>query len=850
MSNQGKLSSIINEADDDFVDQLYASCVEDKKLNDFNMIKFDLSFNKPNNFKPKEISFKDVDNYDFNKGFNEFIISVDKVHLYFDFDSVKTKDEFLSVVDWLNSLSSVFGEYSMGGYCNNDEMEEFGFRRFDEGDHYLSMHVVFYETAIKTEDLQTIMKHTDKKGFEYNVHQLCDHNVYKLVSRKEGQKTRQVFRHVLSDKIFKPGDSNNKENHGYILDGKKPSTQIVQVRGDEELIDEDRWRLVFKKKETKMEEKSRIKKERKEANFTIDDVDFEDKLIKFDENELQEFLKNYDPDFNVLMSDLAPLYHSPYKKEFLRKNFIEWYSSKNHEHDVEQTVDGILDRYYTKELNNKWFYSLVKKLPFEIGDKYLNQYESEAIDFTIDINNSNWSYETMRKRQYEKHEFTKLINDLRGIVGLVKGRCYVKERKEGQFYIRETTLTKIHDEICLYKPFKNNTKINLYHIVYKYSNWFNYDDAKFTLMNIDGVINFFQGFKYLKSKDNDYSPLQPFLYHIKHVVCHDDEDKYNYFMKWWSTIIKNVTVKNGTMLIIYGAQGSGKSIPVEIFCELMGIHALMNVDDIEKVFGKFNGLIARHIVIVINEPPDASERFAFAGRIKAKLTQKKTIQETKGVDSIEIESWANFCITTNNPNPIIEEKGNRRFIYYECNNEKCGDEEYFNELMKNIQPIKQGPYNPEFMSLLYRYMTEEIDTNDFNTESLIRAINRKTNVEYNEQLERQYLDLNSVDKFVVDNYKLFEYGYALDDIKVEGYKEKGLAKKLLAICEQKRMRRNQYQKLMEEHQDIYGFREVGSKAQFRVYTLKPKEQIPDLFALIEYRRFGDSNEEEDMEDTR
>ena len=93
-------------------------------------------------------------------------------------------------------------------------------------------------------------------------------------------------------------------------------------------------------------------------------------------------------------------------------------------------------------------------------------------------------------------------------------------------------------------------------------------------------------------------------------------------MKWWANIFQNITVKNGTMPIIYGAQGSEKSFPVECFCELLGNFALENVDDLDKVFGKFNGLIGRHLVININEPPESTEKFKYIGKIKSKLTQK------------------------------------------------------------------------------------------------------------------------------------------------------------------------------------------------------------------------------------
>jgi len=157
-----KNPNVLGNALENMTEQELDSLLINKKSE--NLIKYDICFNRPNNFIPQTISFEDVDNYDFKKGFTEYLISEEYVHLYFDFDSIQNIDEFDSVLEWLEKVSEVFGPYSYGGYCNNEEMEEIGFRRYDEGGHYLSMHVVFYETAISTLDLQTIMKHTEKKG--------------------------------------------------------------------------------------------------------------------------------------------------------------------------------------------------------------------------------------------------------------------------------------------------------------------------------------------------------------------------------------------------------------------------------------------------------------------------------------------------------------------------------------------------------------------------------------------------------------------------------------------------------------------------------------------------------------
>ena len=89
--------------------------------------------------------------------------------------------------------------------------------------------MIFYTTKIKGSDIQKILKHNKKAGFDYNVLRLCDPNVYKLNSK-------QLFRLSLSNKIFSSNDVGNKFNHWNLLHCAKPSQHIVQIKGDEKGI--------------------------------------------------------------------------------------------------------------------------------------------------------------------------------------------------------------------------------------------------------------------------------------------------------------------------------------------------------------------------------------------------------------------------------------------------------------------------------------------------------------------------------------------------------------------------------------------------------------------------------------
>ena len=794
----------------------------------------------------KNITHEGVDNYDFeHNNFIELMFKPEYVRLYFDFDHIETTNDYDDVIKWLDSLKDVFGEYAIGGYTKIEAFTQYGFKLIEEAEKIVSFHVAFYETMIKSSWLMEIMKSKTQNKIKYfihsNINKFCDPNVYNL-------ETRQLMRHPLSNKYHKKNDPENKITAGSLLNYTKPSNLIITPIGTEDIIEaadliklfdlpsnfgndkielddllDDEEEDIIKPVAKKPTEQQTIKRSHHKKITTINDIEYNDKLILFEKDEMIEFLDNFDNCCNTILTTLAPLYHSAYSKDYLIDTISEWYEQVEHNHP--ENVENFINRYYEYEDNNKWFYSLLKHLPKEKSDAYKAKY-CDSLDFSININNSKITYEDVKAKRYEIERPLRLLNKLRAVLGVIDDVWYLKILKENQPFIISLNEDKLMKKLKTFKPFKNNNSINLYQFVSKFSNIFHYKAAEMSKDYKENIINLFQGFKYQEIITEDFTLIQPFLNHIRKYICKDNEEKYNYFMSWFANIFQNITVKNSSVPIIHGAQGSGKSFPTEVFADLLGNYALANVDDLDKVFGKFNGLVGQSLLVVINEPPESNEKFKFTGKIKSKTTQKRTIQETKGVDQVDIISWANYMMTTNNPNPIQAEKGDRRYIYYETDNSMCGNEEYFKELCKPIQQTKQGEYNKEFMGVLLHYMRTQIDVSDFDGERLIRKINSNTQTYYNEQLERQYLDLNNVEKYVVENYELFEAGltsYNIEHITIEGYSTTGIKRKLNAICDVK----------IQQHKE-------GKKViKSRLYKLKPKEQIPDLYNIIEYRHFGE-----------
>lgn len=827
----------------------------------------------------RHMPYDQIDKFDFeNNSFFEYLINLDRVHPYFDFDDVKTLEQYKSVLDWLRLLKASLGNYAIGGYTSKEDIAEYSDLKYIKNAHHIaSFHVVFYEVSVSAKLLMEVMKAKNKEFLATNVHELADSNVYKL-------ETKQKFRHPLSNKVFAPGDNKNCETRGSIVDDHPPSHLIVQIRGDEKDVDDILPKVfgaehVLNKQTTAKGvsgirnsiirenlEKARAKQSKKEiaksivgnddyADLydappsepskpskpsepqeptkrshhkkaeTIQDLEITDELIKFTREEMLELLSHFDNCCNTILTTLAPLYQSPYSKDWLIDVVSEWYEEVEHAHP--ENVQNFIDRYYKQEDTNRWFFCLIGNLDEDTRKEYKDKYFNH-IDYSININNTKMTYDDIKHKTYSRQGLFSLINDMRAVLGNIDDKWYLKVLVEDQPYIKIMKDSELMTFFKTFKPFRNNNSINLYQVVSKFSNYFRYYSAKMTKDNIDGVINTFQGFKYEEIETDDFTILEPFLKHIENIVCAGDKDKYNYFMCWFANIFQNVTVKNGTFPIVHGDQGSGKSFPIEVFCNLIGIYAVENIDDLDKVFGKFNILISNHILININEPPDANDKFKFTGKIKSKTTQVKTILETKGIDQANIESWANYSMTTNNWNPVVSEVGDRRLIFFGTDNSQCGEETYFNELCKPIQPVRQGPYNKEFMGILLHYMRTQIDLSDFNPERLIRAINSRTDVDYNESLDRQYNNMSKIHLLICDKYKAFIKGITSEEIeerfgKVDGYTTKGIFSKVREVCNATRVRVN--------GRRLYS------------YKLKPMKQIKGFWNIIRYQH----HDEDDFE---
>lgn len=176
-------------------------------------------------------------------------------------------------------------------------------------------------------------------------------------------------------------------------------------------------------------------------------------------------------------------------------------------------------------------------------------------------------------------------------------------------------------------------------------------------------------------------------------LCLSDPLKFEFVIKWYANIVQNPGKKNGTIILLSGPQGCGKTTFVNVLCKVLGEYATENIEDVKHLTQKFNkAMIARKVLVVVNEMSTVCERDV--GVLKSLCTEKTGIMEEKYEKKEKTENHLNILITTNDIANFEFDDDERRFFMIEAGN----------------YPAAHGEsIHTQFFSSLY----ESFDTNFF-----------------------------------------------------------------------------------------------------------------------------------------
>jgi hypothetical protein len=714
-----------------------------------------------------------------------------------------------------NRLAEVLGgKVSISAYTNVSAIHD----KYPKCPHYnskgchkvISMHVCYYECVMSCTDIELLGRHTfpteeitvqfkgeDKKvkkpkqiikytvdGTEKDIPLWgIDGSVFK-VTKGQGRKWRYhgAPKSQTDDATGKtrvsyfPGAIVNDDSLDY-------TSQLVHPRGGEkrmtyaDVIKSDKWLPVYEITEKTPAKKSHKKKVVKvDSKMGINDIEWADSVISMPSSAILELFDEVAPnhDHDDLQSIIcAFIGNCPMDAASAESLVEQWYNKATHENT--STVSGYMN-YYSYSESNKWFWALLKHLPEDRRDYYKNTYAPLNIDKSMHINNSNRTIdEDDISQSFGIDETGKVLEYMRGCIGVVGQRHFIKEMHDETPVISECNENGLRLILDAVHPFKGNFNINLYHLYRKYKDFFRYSACKLYKPNSAAIdqsktINLFQGYKYAPriSHKLGYEVVTPLLRHIKEVICRGDDFKYNVFIKNLAFYIKKPGHKLGIIPIVWGAgKGSGKTIVFDIICAILGDKAAMNNASMKDAFGDFNPHADATILCVINEAPNWEQGHVNVDNVTRAATEVKTVKNVKGISQHIVDSFTNYVITCNEPNPLREGFENRRTQYYHVDDKYVGNRKYFKSLMKNIQP--DGPkttYDKKAMETILHYFLHEVDISDYDPEESIYDELMRYDVEYNDKLERAYDSGGKVLQEIVNNFELFIDGITFEDIQI------------------------------------------------------------------------------------
>lgn len=233
----------------------------------------------------------------------------------------------------------------------------------------------------------------------------------------------------------------------------------------------------------------------------------------------------------------------------------------------------------------------------------------------------------------------------------------------------------------------------------------------------ENIYNLFDGFNFSKLEIIDKTPedekrFKKLLEHIKFIVNDNTEnvDEYfNYLIQFFAHIILNPMEKTKVLPVLKSPEGYGKNILTDfIGRDLMNDKYHLETRDAKKeIFGDFNGIMSEKLFVVFDETDPEESKF-FYDKLKGEITNNKLILKKKGIENTTIKSFTQYIATTNNELPFKLSKTNRRFVLFECTQDKP-NYKYFEDLAfgknaimkdKRIQSLfidyLRNIYNPDF----------------------------------------------------------------------------------------------------------------------------------------------------------
>ena len=414
-----------------------------------------------------------------------------------------------------------------------------------------------------------------------------------------------------------------------------------------------------------------------------------------------------------------------------------------------RNMDNVMSPYILINMFNRYCPDLTALAHENIKSKI--KMKTPIIESDIDFHDDFYANSIIKK--YERglyFNYNQVLNDLLRIYRVIDGapkyalkKCY--DTKD-EVYVLEIYKEESFDaelkRMRVIKQIEDKGKgepkirfITAYDVYIENQSYFLKRGLSFNSKKID-VHNIFHGWKWTNDLDHfNYDKIALWLESTYENICHSNDSKFNYIIRWAANIAQHPGILNKICIILKGDKGVGKNTFTDVIAGIFTGYSEANLNDLQELTGDFNGGLENKVFACFNEIKNEGGR----GKIKAFITEKKVRVNRKFMQAKTTENVTNLIFNTNEIMPFTLETGDRRAVVYVASAKNKSNMEYWNKLYNHI--------DEEFFNQLLTFLMN-IDLSNYCPWDIPEDASR-------DKIDLQQASANIYDKFIMSNYEAF-----------------------------------------------------------------------------------------------
>lgn len=210
------------------------------------------------------------------------------------------------------------------------------------------------------------------------------------------------------------------------------------------------------------------------------------------------------------------------------------------------------------------------------------------------------------------------------------------------------------------------------------------------------TLNLWQGFGF----HPEHGSIAIFEDHVLEVWCRGDAAEADGVLDRMAAIVQHPDRVGLPMDCFVGAQGSGKSGPLErFFKRLLGPHC-MTIDKHEHALGKFNAHLRHNVALICNEALWGGDK-RLEGPYKMLFTDPTRVIEVKFGPVLEVPNRTHGFLCSNNTWVAPLGSRDRRHVFHEVSNARADMDDKANQLyFKELFGFITGEGGPRVLGAL------------------------------------------------------------------------------------------------------------------------------------------------------